>query len=202
MEHEKLYIFAGIAGTVGLLYYSRKSANSNDSSAPATSVSPSPALMYMPGSASTYSDSGGSITTSSNTPSTNAPSTPSLSDIVKNAISSAQTTSTQQYQSQTNAVDSSLIANIAKTLGPGTSVGITHSGSDSQIVVGSPAQQADPLVGIYQSVLGRAPDQAGETYWSQMINSGKMTISQVQTAIAGSSEAQQKAIANQIKPSV
>lgn len=44
----------------------------------------------------------------------------------------------------------------------------------------------------YQSILGRNPDVGGLAYWTSQINSGAMTVQQVQQAIASSPEAQAK----------
>ncbi len=55
---------------------------------------------------------------------------------------------------------------------------------------GSPAANLAFLNTVYENVLGRAPDTAGEQYWAGLLNAGTFTPAQVLTAIVGSPEAQ------------
>jgi phospholipase/lecithinase/hemolysin len=55
---------------------------------------------------------------------------------------------------------------------------------------GSPAANLTFLNTVYENVLGRTPDTAGEQYWAGLLNAGTFTPAQVLTAIVGSPEAQ------------
>lgn len=50
---------------------------------------------------------------------------------------------------------------------------------------------ANIVQSLYQNVLGRSGEQAGVDYWTQQIQSGAMTVEQVQQAFVNSAEAQQ-----------
>ena len=46
------------------------------------------------------------------------------------------------------------------------------------------------IADVYRANLGRSPDAAGLAYWTEQVNSGKLTLIQAQQAIASSAEAQ------------
>lgn len=113
-----------------------------------------------------------------------------------------QTFQQASQQSVANAVAFGAANNISNPL----ATCVTGSANCSSIQMNQltqPSQQAIAQAGsslsnsslaqvtaAYQSILGRSPDVGGLSYWTNQINSGAMTVQQVQQAIASSPEAQ------------
>ncbi|MHB8553782.1 MAG: DUF4214 domain-containing protein [Thermoplasmataceae archaeon] len=185
-------------GTLGLVWYARKSARTaaNAASSASNAAFSTPAMMYSPAPANSYDSSGLSAlsqypTVSNTSPSnpSNAIGSPSISDLISSAIASTTKSSADQYAAQLNSTDTATIAALEAKLGVGSSVNIKHDDTGTTIYSTPPPPVVDPITSIYQSVLGRTPDPVGYDYWSSQLAGGK-NIEQVKAAVAYSPEAQ------------
>lgn len=198
MEHKALIIGGGFAAVfVAFVAYKKHVANSQQSTAQVqqSSIPTASPISAQPDLGAYYSGTIPSAVGSSQTPSNSANSGSTatgggfdIGSLLGTLASGTVTNNASQIAANAHTSDSAILAGM--NIAPGGSVSVSHTSSGTTVTNSAPVDKNEAaLAGMYQSILGRAPDAGGLAYWEDTLNHHPdLSLAQVGDAMKNSSE--------------
>lgn len=133
------------------------------------------------GSAQTPSDSGNSGSTATGGGF-------DISSLLAPLVAGTINNNASQIVSNGHTSDSAILAGM--NIAPGGSVSVTHTANGTTVTNSAPTDKNEAaLTGMYQSILGRAPDAGGLVYWEDTLNHNpNISLNDVASSMKSSAE--------------